>query len=308
MSSLDLMAATRAIEKSMPFVVYRLLISMGAALGFLFATLAGAGTLVGFGSLTKNALAMGPIGAIIGFALFGFLMYRLRPLWLEVVKAPQLALLADQAGGVSLPSGKALVEYAKRRQADCFPSRSALFELDETIRQTLRDMAASQPSSVNDPAKQSQIQPLVAKAEQGLSALNHQTVLAWHFRSGADDADRTAIEALTVAQTHHASLFRNRVYASAFAWLGSLASYPLLLGGIRELIEDIPVNMSFWPYVFAGVFAWAIKTAFFDAIVEAAMAQWFFPLAAQGAEPGAADQLAERSTAFVSLQTKVSQH
>lgn len=302
MSSLDLMAGTRAIEKSMPFVVFRLLISMGAALGFLFATLAGAGTLVGFGSLTRNALALGPVGAIIGFALFGFLMYRLRPLWLDVVKAPQLALLADQAGGAMLPSGRALVDHAKRRQAECFPSRSSLFELDEQIRQTLRDMAASQPAALPEGLKQSALAPWLARAVQGLSALNHQTVLAWHFRSGSDCAERSAVEALTIAQANQAALLRNRLYASAFAWLGALAAYPLLLIGIQKLVADIPINLSFWPFVFAGVFAWAIKTAFFDAIVEAAMAQWFFPRVAQGAHPGAAEALALHSPTFASLR------
>lgn len=300
MSSLDLMAATRAIEKSMPFVVFRLLISMGAALGFLFATLSGAGTLVGFGSLTRNALALGPVGATIGFALFGFLMYRLRPLWLDVVKAPQLALLADQAGGIMLPSGKALVDYAKRRQAESFPSRSSLFELDEQIRETLRDIAASQTTP--DESKPSGLAPWLAKARERLSALNHQTVLAWHFRSGSDNPYRTAADALAVALQHHAAMTRNRLYASAFAWLGALAAYPLLLVGIQKLVADIPVNMSVWPLVFAGVFAWAIKTAFFDAIVEAAMAQWFFPLATQGADPGVADELALHSTAFANLR------
>jgi len=106
----DLMAAVRAIEKSMAYVLYRFAICLGAALGYLLATLAGAGTLVGFGSLAKHASSLGPLGAIIGFALIAWLMYKLRPTWLNAVNVRQLALLSDQERGEMLPGGKAQIE------------------------------------------------------------------------------------------------------------------------------------------------------------------------------------------------------
>lgn len=299
----DLLAAVRAIEKSMAYVLYRLMICLGAALGYLLATLAGAGTLVGFGSLTKNALALGPVGAVLGFVLFGWLMYKLRPTWLNAVNVPQLALLADQAKGADLPTGKALIEFAKRRAVQCFPSTTRLFELNEAIRQTQKDMVVLHPCP-RLRIKQPQLNHYLNVALQQLAALNHQTLLAWHFYSGSDNPWRSASEGLSVQDRHFASMTSNRLAATLFAWLGFVAFYPLLLGGIRMLVADIPIDLSFWPLVFAGVFAWALKTAFFDAIAEAAMLQVFFPLAEQPDDTGAREALQQHSAAYRQILEK----
>ena len=280
MWDIKLLAAIQAIEKSMAYVLYRLMLCLGVALGYLFATLAGAGTLVGFASLSRNASSLGPIGAVVGFALFAYLMYKLRPVWLSAVNMPQLALLADQEQGVSLPTGKAQIDYAKQRKAERFPSTAQLFELDEAIRQVQGDLAALHPCP-QLPTDQPALKTYAIKAAGWLSAQNHQTLLAWHCFKGTDQPWQTAAAGLAVQDQHFASLLKNRLAATVFAWLGFLAFYPPLVAGIEMLIDGIPINMSFWPYVFAGVFAWAIKAAFFDAIAEAAMMTYFFPLASE---------------------------
>ncbi len=303
MWEIDLMAAVRAIEKSMAYALYRLMICLGAAAGYLFAALAGAGTLVGFGSLAKNALALGPLGALIGFSLFAYLMFKIRPIWLSIVNAPQLALLADQSRRVPLPSGKALVDYAKQRQVECFPSTSRLFELDEAIREVQGDMADWHPCP-KLPADKPAIKEAANKLVRWLSGLNHQTLLAWHFYSGSDNPWLTATEGLAVHERHFAAMIKNRLVATLFSWLGFLLAYPLLLAGIHLLIDDIPINFSFWPQVFAGVFAWAIKAAFFDAIAEAALVQFFFPLAEKEAGQPANDALQQHSATYRKIQQK----
>lgn len=293
----NLMAAVRSIETSMAYVLYRLAFCLGAALGYLLATLAGAGTLVGFGSLVRNASALGPYGAIAGFALFAWLMARLRPTWLNAVSIPQLALLADQARGVALPGGRALVEHARQRQRSAFPSTTRLFALDQAIRQVQGDMAEMHPCP-KLPADKPGLRQFMIRATGRLSALNHQTLLAWQLYSGTDRPWRSAAEGLAVQERHFARMTRNRLAATLFSWLGFLAAYPLLLAGISLLVDGIPIDLSFWPYVFAGVFAWALKAAFFDAIAEAAMVQVFIPVAT--AEAGSVDTetLARHSAAY----------
>lgn len=299
----DLMAAVRAIEKSMAYALYRLILCFGAALGYLLATLAGAGTLVGFGSLAKNALALGPLGALVGFALFAWLMFKIRPTWLNIVHIPQLALLADQTRGVSLPSGKAQVDHAKRRQAESFPSTRKLFELDEAMRQTQADIADLHPCP-KLPADRPAISNLAMNLVRRLSALNDQTLLAWHLYTGSDNPWRSVAKGLAVQEQHFAAMTRNRLAATVFAWLGLVAAYPLFLAGIEMLIDDIPMNFSFWPKVFAGVFAWAVKAAFFDAIAEAAMMQVFFPWAEQEPDASAEESLARHSASYRDILRK----
>ena len=299
----DLMAAVRSIEKSMAYVLYRFAICLGAALGYLLATLAGAGTLVGFGSLARNASSLGPIGAIIGFALFAWLMFKLRPTWLNAVNVPQLALLSDQERGELLPGGKAQIEYAKQRQTACFPSTSRLFELDETIRQVQGDMADLHPCP-KWPTDSPKLGDYAKRLARLLSGQNHQTLLAWHFHTGQSDAWRSAAEGLDVHERHFTRITKNRMFATLFSWLGFLAAYPLLLAGIRILVDGIPINLSFWPYVFAGVFAWAIKAAFFDAIAEASMIQVFFPLARGEANGAQNETLIQHSSTYRRMREK----
>jgi hypothetical protein len=304
MPNFNLLAATRTIEKSMPFVLYRLLICLGAGLGYLFATLSGAGIAIAAFSLGKNPGAMAPFGAALGFAAFGFLMYKVRPYWLHAVKAPQLALLAEHAKGGALPEGKAQIDHAKQQVARHFPSTAGLFELDQNIQRALAEM----PEPPALPAAISQ-NPQLAKISAWLagrlSALNHQTILARHFYAGADNPWRTAAEGLAVQHRHFASLRKNRLYASAFEWLGFIAAYPLLLIAFQKLTSGLPVaSLEFWTYVFAAVFAWTLKAAFFEPIAEAAMMQSFFPLAEQGADPAQEAELSRRSEAFRTIREK----
>jgi hypothetical protein len=295
----DLMAATRTLEKSMPFALYRFLYCLGVGFGCLLATLAGAGTLVGFASLAKNASAVGPLGAAIGFAGFAFLMHKIRPFWLRYADLPQLGLLADLSRGESLPGGGAQIDYAKKKAAAAFPSTSALFQLDGQVRLALADM-------VELPAAGLFALPRVAalrdRLVQHLFARNDRSLLAWHFRNGSAAAVASLAGGLAVIDQHGPRILKHRLIASGFEWAGFALAFPLLLAGIRMLIEGIPIDFGVWPWVFAGVFAWVLKAAFFEPIAEAAMMQVLFPLAEQGPNPAQVAELAARSEAYRELR------
>jgi hypothetical protein len=303
MPNFNLLAATRTIEKSMPFVLYRFLLCLGAGLGYLFATLGGAGIAIAADVWGKNPNALAPFGAVLGFAAFGVLMYKVRPYWLYAVKAPQLALLADQARGQALPEGKAQIDQAKQQVARSFPSTTGLFEFDRDIQRALAEMPEPPASSIGI-LQNPQLAKFAAWLAGRLSALNHQTLLARHFHAGADNPWRTAAEGLAVQKQHFAALRRNRLYATAFEWLGFVAAFPLLSAAFQKLTSGLPVSLGFWIYVFAAVFAWTLKAAFFEPIAEAAMMQSFFPLAERGADPGQAAELERRSEAFRAIRKK----
>lgn len=277
MSDFNLLAATRTLEQSMAFAVYRFLLCFGIGLGYLFAALAGAGTVVGFASLAKNAGALGPWGAVLGFAAFGLLMYKTRPFWLHAVKAPHLALLAAQAKGETLPSGRELVDFAKQRVARSFPSATALFELDRNGRRALAGIAESASAAVI-PLGNPQLKKVLSQAFGTLYSRNQQSILAWHFYSGADDFEKTAAAALEIQKRHYATLLNYRLYASLFEVLGFLIAFPVLLMAFEKIVAAIPIDFGIWPAVFASVFGWTLKAAFFEPIAEAAVMVSFFGL------------------------------
>lgn len=303
MSQFSLLAGTRNIEKSMPCVVYRFLICLGAGLGYLFASLAGAGIAIGAGSLGKNANALAPYGAALGFAAFAFLMYKLRRYWLRGVKLRQLALLAEQAQGKPIPEGKAQLEYAQKRVEENFPSAAGLHELDALIQQALAELA-DPPAALAPALNHPQAGRLARRVIDAYAASNHQVILARQFQADTQNAWRTAATALASYAQHARSLLAYRVYATTFEWLGFLAAFPLLAKGFEMLTNGLPVSFGYWIYLFAGVFSWALKAAFFEPIAEAAVLGVFFPLAAQAVEPGYAAELARRSPAFQAIVAK----
>jgi len=305
MWSFNLLAATRTIEKSMPFVLYRFLFCLGVSVGFLFAALAGAGTAIGVGSLARNANALGPFGAVLGFAGFGYLSYRLRPWWLHAIVAPQLALLAERAKGEPIPEGKAQIEYATQRLSQGLPSASELFQLDRTLQTSLMEVAEADAASTAA-QRHPHAARILTRIIGRLAALNHQTILAWYFFSRADNPWRTAVTGVTVQHRHFSRLVSDRLFATLFTGAGFVAAYPLLFVAIDKIVAGLPVSVSFWPYVFAGLFSWGLTAAFFAPIAEAAMMQSFFPLAEEGSDPGQEAQLERYSQAFRALREKVS--
>jgi len=298
MRDLNLLAATRTIEKSMPFVLYRLLACLAVAFAYVFMTAAGAGTVIGLGSLSQNPTAFASAGAIAGFIGCAFLMYKFRATFLYTIKAGNLALLAEQTKGQPIPEGKAQIEHAKRLVAQRFPSASGLMELDRSVRQTLQKLPqaglASSLSRLSNPKLSEALSWIAGR----IFAANHQAVLAWLFFRNAEDARRSAREALAVHIQHFSRLFKSRLYLGLFELLGFAAGFAILLVPIRNIAQALPVSIGLWQYVFAAAFAWTLKAAFFEPIAQAAMAQTVFNLIGQGIDPDSEIELDRKAPEF----------
>lgn len=297
----ELLAAIRSIEKSMAYVLYRLGMSLGVALGYLIAALGGAGTLVGFGSLNKNATSLGPIGAVLGFLAFAFLMSKIRTLWLRTIDLPQIGILTDQSEGQLLPTGRALLAYANNRMETTYPSQSALAALESAANQALNDLSRLHPCPKIE-GQQGPLRDLANRFAAWFSRQNLRTVLAWHFLNGHQNPWTSLADALLVTDRHYLMLVKNRFAAMAIGWISFLVATPLLQKGIEILVSDIPIQMGPWPLIFAAVFSWAIKAAFFDAIAEDAMLQLFLPLARREAGTLSSADLSRNSEAFAKIE------
>jgi len=294
----NLLAATRIIEKSMPFVLYRLLVCLAVAFAYVFMTAAGAGTAIGLGSLSQNPTAFATAGALAGFIGCAFLMYKLRGNFLYNIKAGNLALLAEQSKGQPIPEGKAQIDYAKQLVVQRFPSASGLVELDYTIKQTLQKLPeaclASSLNKLNNPGLSGALSWIAGR----IFAANHQAVLAWHFFSGADNAWQSARDVLAVHIQHFSRLLKNRLYLSLFELLGFATGFAVLLIPIKSITDALPVSIGLWQYVFAAAFAWTLKAAFFEPIAQAAMAQTVFTLIEQGIDPDSKMEISRKAPIF----------
>jgi hypothetical protein len=298
MRDLNLLAATRTIEKSMPFVLYRLLVCLAVAFAYVFMTAAGAGTAIGLGSLSQNPTAFASAGALLGFIGCAFLMYKLRTTFLYNVKAGNLALLAEQIKGQSIPEGKAQIDYAKQLVAQRFPSVSELTELDRSVKQTLQKLPdaclAPNLSKLNNPRLSEALSWIAGQ----IFTANHQAVLAWLFFTKTENAWQSTRKALAIHIQHCSRLLKSRLYLSLFELLGFAAGFAVLLIPIQNIAGALPVSIGLWQYVFAAAFAWTLKAAFFEPIAQATMAQIVFNLIEQGIDPESEMELNRKAPVF----------
>ncbi len=303
MFTLNVLAATRTIEKTMPFMLYRLLLCLGLGLTFLLATLIGAGTVVAFSSFAKNPAAMAGLGGGLGFIACACGTYYFRTTWLKTLTASHLALLVAQIRQGDIPEGKAQIDYAAKQVSTCFASAAELNKLDQAIKTSLMDTASLYPLQVtSNPA----LQKAVNKWVGWLFASHHQTVLAWHFYSGTPDGWNNARVAISCLAGHFRLVLRNRLIMAVFEWLGWAGFYALMLYPTGLVAHSLPVAIGTWQYVFAAVFAWCLKMAFLEPISEATLMEGILPHIKAMPEQEAA--LAEHSGAFKLIRQQGQTH
>lgn len=296
MFKLNVLAATRTIEKTMPFMLYRLLLCLGLGLAFLLVTLIGAGTVIAFAAFSKNPSTLSGFGAALGFIASAYGVYRFRTIWLYHLTARHLALLSAQIKGETIPEGKAQIDYARQRVTSCFPSGEELNTLDQATAASLMSISALRsPITVANPALQKAVNTLIG----WLFTAHRQTVLAWHFYSGAENGWQSASVALTCLAEHFRETLKNRLILTAFEWIGFGAAYYFMLYPTGLVADALPVSVGIWQYVFALVFAWGLKMAFFEPISQATLMESLFPHIK--ASPEQKEALSRESEAFREL-------
>lgn len=296
---LDLLGATRTLEQTMPFMLYRLLLCLGLGLTFLLLALVGAGTLIAFGSFSKNPSALAGLGAATGFIGCACGVYYFRGQWLYTLTARHLALLTAQLKNEAIPEGKAQIAYAGERVAARFASSADLSALDAATSACLQAIPALRSSlSLPNPVLQK-----VANTLTGwLFASHRQIVLAWHFYAESDNGWQSARTAIPCLTEHYGEMLKQRLILTAFEWAGFGALYWLMLYPTGSVAEALPVAVGVWQYVFAAVFAWVLKMAFLEPISAATLIQGFLPEVKPAPEQESA--LSRDSEAFRDIQKR----
>jgi hypothetical protein len=305
MSNFNLLAATRVIETAMPFVLYRLMIYLGVALGFLFAALSGAGILIAFASLSANPAAFAGFGAVVGCAGFAFALHKLRNLFFFNVEAGQLALLGAQADGVKLPEGRAQIAFAITTAANRF-NAPVFFEIKRAVGNALAEMTEHYLPCLSKPAH-----PLLKQVSirlAGLTAsLGSQAMLVLHFQRSHDNPWRSAQAALLMQAAGFPLLLRYQLYALLFESAGFAAFYALMLYPVDSVAASLPVDVGIWRIIFALIFAWSLKAAFLTPIATSALASVYLQCAAQPQAGGSelSQALASHSDAYKNILAHV---
>ena len=301
----NLLTATRSIEASMPFLLYRLVVYLGVSLAYLFSALAGAGTAIAFASFSANPTALASLGAVIGFVGCGVLLHKLRADLFFNVKAGHLVLLAEQVKGAKLPEGKVQIEYAKHNALQRFGSPAIFFQVTRSTRQVLTALPRKYWPFLHS-IKNETIAKCLAYLTGCLAATSDQAILTLHLLQNRENPWRSAQTGLILQARHFLWLLKNRLYLLLFEYLGLLAAFALILVPVSNIAAALPVSVGVWRFVFTLVFAWSLKATFFESIATAAMTRLYSELVAREATATAAEteELERLSEAFATIREK----
>jgi hypothetical protein len=299
MADFNLLAATRSIEKSMPFVLYRWLVYLGVSFALLFATLVSAGTFIAFASFLPKPGSVAGFGALVGFLglIYGF--YRFRGSLFFNVNAGQLALMAEQERGGKIPDGFAQVEFAKSRADARFNSAQFHHYISEIgavlTEDFLKNCGYFSPGSF--PYR------ISALLSQGLLGTSIRALAAQDFLRAAGDPWKNASDSLLRILRQRDRLLKWQIYSLILQLTGWLTSVFLMFYAVDAAASLLPVNVGWWRYLFAAVLAWSLTEAFLAPIAIIALAQGFAQMVEESPAPPDADvaQWAASSPAFARL-------
>lgn len=277
MWDVNLLAAVRAIESTMPMVVYRFLTSLAVGMAYLLSVLGGAGIGFAIGSYGRNPGSFASVGAFAGFAICAWLVYKFRHSLLHAVRASHLLILVENREGRALPAGKAQVDYAKQRVAERLPSVTELARLDDSLRTCLRALACA---GCNVLAKLPNQHPQAVKAAQRLCGLVAASIgdvlLAEVLRREGDNAWRTGLTAIESCAAQWPRLYRNAMWMYGFMYAGWLVSFLVIQAPVFSIAASLPIAAGIWPLVFALTLSWVLKAAFLEPIATAALMEYYF--------------------------------
>lgn len=291
MWNFSLIKAITLVAQTAPFVVLRLLVYLGIAVGYILATGGGAVVGYGFGNLSADPdtpTAGAVWGGLGGFGVLSAVLYLAREYILYLVKAAHIAVLVELLDGKSVPGGQNQIQYGTQFVKTHFVQSSVLFGVDQIIKAvlkvitgTLTGIAAFLPI----PALQTAINLFNSVLRMSLTFVD-EVILAYMIRERTTNPWETAKDGLVLYAQNYGQMLKNAAWLTLFAWGLTILIFVMLLGPVAAMLAFAPSTLGGWSFVFAFIFAWALKAAVLEPIAIAALMQAYFKII-EGQKPDA---------------------
>lgn len=268
------------MAKTMPFIVFRMIIYFGIALAYVLATGVGAGLGWGIGAFGDADFHVGATfwGGVIGFGLTAGVLYLLREYILYIVKAGHIAVMVELIDGRPIPAGRAQIEYASGVVKERFAEASVLFAIDQLVKGVLaaitglvQGIAAVMPI----PGLQ-QFVGLIRAFLRIAVGLVDEVILGYAIRTRATNPWASARTALVLYGQNYQVMLKNAAWLTVITYGLAFVVFLLMLVPAAALVYFIPGAWSAGGLVFAIIFAWAVKAALIEPFAIACMMEVYF--------------------------------
>ncbi len=298
------------LMRTLPFVLLRAAVYFGITLAYILATGTGVGIGWGvgaFGDAEFRATAM-LWGGFIGFGVTGAIFYWVREYILYIVKAGHIAVLVELLDNKPLPEGRSQITHATEVVKNRFGQASLLFALDQLVKGVIRAVSGlvrGLLSLLPIPYVRQLGTVLQAFLRVAVGFID-EVILAHAIRTRSEDAWGSAREALVLYAQNWKVMLKNAAWLALITYGLAFIVFLVMLAPAAALVYLMPGAWSAGGFVFALLFAWSVKAAFFDPFAIASLMQVYFrTIEGQTPDPEWEAKLDGMSSHFRKLKARV---
>jgi hypothetical protein len=301
--------ALSLMARTAPFLVFRIVVYFGVTVALILATGMGAGVGWSVGMLGDEGFRANTTfyGGLFGFGGVAGVVYFLRDYLLYLVKAGHIAVMVELMQGGQVPGGRGQIEHAAAVVKERFGQASALFALDQIIKGVvgaITGLVQGLLSLLPIPGLD-RIMGAVRAYLRLAVGLVDEVILAHAIRTRADNPWKSAQEALVLYAQNARPMLVNAAWLTLIVWLLAFVVFLLMLAPAAAVVWLVPGGWSAGGFVFAVVFAWAVKVALIEPFALACLLQVFFKVTeGQTPNPEWQEKLARVSDKFRSMGQK----
>ena len=297
------------MRRTAPFVMFRAIVYFSITAALVAATGTGAGVGWGVGAFGDEDFRASSIfyGGLLGFGVTAGIIFFLRDYILYIVKAGHIAVMVELMQGGTIPGGRGQIEYAREIVTARFGQASALFALDRLIKGVIAAVTGLVQGLLT-------ILPIPG-VEQAMWALRaylrlavglvDEVILAHAIKTKSDNPWASAREALVLYAQNAKPMLMNAAWLTLIVWGLSFVVFLVMLAPAAAVVYLIPGSWSAGGFVFAIIFAWAVKAALIEPFAIACLLQVYFKVTeGQVANPEWEAKLTSASDKFKALGEK----
>lgn len=297
------------MARTWPFVAFRMVVYFGIAVAYVVATGAGAGVGWGVGAFgdAEFQASSAVWGGIFGFGLTAGVLYFLREYILYIVKAGHIAVMVELLEGKSIPDGRSQIDYASGVVKERFAEASVLLGVDQLVKGVLgaiTGLVQGIASILPIPGLQ-QIVGIVRAFLRIAVGLVDEVILAYAIKTRSTNPWESAKTALVLYGQNYQGMLKNAAWLTIITYGLAFLVFLIMLAPAAALVYLIPGAWSAGGFVFALLFAWAVKVALIEPFAIACMMQAYFKtIEGQNPDPAWDQRLTSASRKFGQIKDK----
>lgn len=275
-----LTAAFGLMSRTLPYLLLRMAIYFGITVALILVTGTGMGIGWGVGSAWgADGRSAGIFyGGFGGFGLTVGAIFLAREYILYQVKAAHIAVLIELMDGKDIPVGKNQLSYGAGVVKDRFVQSSVLFGIDQLVKGVIAAITGLMEgiaSFLPIPGIQNVVGIIKAFLKVAVGFAD-EIILAYAIRTNSDNPWESAKTALIYYGQNHKVILKNAAWLAVFVYVLSFMVFLVMLAPAAAVVWLLPGAWSAGGFIFALVFAWAVKAALIEPLAITCLMQVYF--------------------------------